>query len=425
MMSISQQSSQSIDSKEYLALLHPDLLKDASRTEFNILFVIDRLSEMGGAELALSRLVRELPLRGIRPLLVTFSPDLCGPLMKQFICEVQVFPLRRTYDYEALRVAQQIRSLIVSRRIDVVHTFFETSDLFGGLIARSVPGVALVTSRRDMGILRGLKHRIAYPLLSRLAHRVVTVSERVREWCIEADHLRPDRVVTVYNGINVTSGLSTSEVNPAREAMRNCLGVSDSQVVITAIGHIRHIKGYDVMIEAAALVLRANPDAVFVIAGAEHEMGRKQELQDLAKTRKIESSVHFLGEVQQIPSLLGATDIFLLPSRSEGFSNALIEAMGSGLPCVATEVGGNAEAVADGVSGLIVPSEAPEALAAALRTLVRSAVRRRSMGEEGRRITQSRFTHTAMVANMIALYRDVLREVGHPIADTAPNAPAH
>ena len=393
-----------------------------SESEVDILFLIDRLSEMGGAELALSRLVRELSDYGIRTLVITFGPELCSELVERFPFSVQVFPLRRTYDYGAWQVAHQLRSLIVRHQVRLVHTFFETADLFGGLIVRSVPHVALVTSRRDMGILRGRKHRLAYPILARLSHRVVTVSERVREWCIEADHLHPSRVVTVYNGIDVPARVVPTGDDSTRRVIRDMLGISPMQVTVTSIGHIRHVKGYDVLVEAAVLALRRHPNVVFLVAGGEHEVGRLLELEALVKARKIEGSVRFLGTAQHIPSLLQATDIFLLPSRSEGFSNALIEAMGSGLPCIATDVGGNAEAVVDGVSGFLVPSEDPQAIASALDRLIASGELRRSMGEEGYCIAQARFTQAAMVENMLALYRGALLEVGHSIAGMAENA---
>ncbi|MBW4028839.1 MAG: glycosyltransferase [Acidobacteria bacterium] len=391
----------------YLETLH---LKHTRNTSagFNLVFLIDRLSEMGGAELALARLANGLPNHDIRPLVVTFSENICEELRTRFTCPILVFPLRRTYGRSALRVAWQIRAFLIAHDIRLVHTFFETSDLFGGLIVRSIPNVALVSSRRDMGILRRRKHRIAYPVLSHLAHRVVTVSERVRQWCIQADRLDSGRVVTVYNGVDVAPHPSTAYLDFVRSNVRDQLAIPYTQTVITAIGHIRHVKGYDILVDAAALVQRQHPDVLFLIAGGEHEVGRRAELLERIQAHKIEASVRLLGEMDQTTTLLHSTDIFLLPSRSEGFSNSLIEAMASGLPCVATDVGGNAEAISDGLSGLVVPSEDPQAMANALTRLLASADLRRSMGEQSRHIVERRFTQAAMVQNMVALYREAL-----------------
>lgn len=403
----------------------PEIIPVEQIQDCKVLFLIDRMSEMGGAELALARLVQDLSAQAIRLYVITFCDDICSDLRDLFPCPIVVLPLSRTYTYEALRVAWTIRSLIIRQQIRLVHTFFETSDLFGGLIARSVPGVALVTSRRDMGILRRPKHRMAYLVLSRLAHRVVAVSDRVRAWCIMADRLPEGRVVTIYNGVKATPGSAEPGSTSQRSSIRKDLGLLPEQIVVVAVGHIRHVKGYDVLLQAAALVLESFPDTVFLVAGAEHEEGRLEQLLAMASGRSLGERVRFLGEVSDIPSLLTASDIFILPSRSEGFSNALIEAMGAGLPCVATAVGGNAEALLHGVSGFIVPPEDPEEMSNALVKMISSADLRRKMGDEGRWIVKERFTHAAMTTNMLTVYRGALRDVGYFAVEGGADAQGH
>ncbi len=386
------------------------LFNSRATADFDMLFIIDRLTEKGGAELALARLACELPAHGIRPLVLTFSHNICEELRQQFTCPIQVIPLRRSYGPGALYAARRIRGLILSHKIRLVHTFFETSDLFGGMVVRSVPRVALVTSRRDMGILRGVKHRFAYPVFSRLSHRVVAVSESVRQWCIRADRLNSRRVVTVYNGVEADRCFN--DCVQSRRYVRESLGIREDQVVISAIGNVRHVKGYDLLVEAASLLLPQHPEVVFLVAGAEHEVGRQSELNQQMRMRNTGGGVRFIGAMQDAKPLLNASDIFVLPSRSEGFSNALIEAMACGLPSVVTNVGGNAEAVLDSVSGIIVQSENAQAIASALERLVTSAELRKSMGKEGRRIVQQRFTHEAMIQNMLSVYREALVSAG-------------
>ena len=380
----------------------------ASRTTstqgFNILFLIDQLVEMGGAELAMLRLIRSLPKYGIRPRVVTFKESLPDALRASFPCPVTEIPISRTYGLSGLRAASRIRSLIISEHIGLVHTFFETSDLFGGLVVRTIPHVALVSSRRDMGILRNPKHRMAYRYMARMADRVVTVSDRVRDWCIAEDRIEPERVVTVYNGV----GDEDVVTPPEREESRQRLGLRRDQLLVSAIGHIRHIKGFDVMIEAARIVVASHPEVVFLIAGGDHEKGRKAELEAQIRIANLEANFWLLGPQDNIGFILAASDVFLLPSRSEGFSNALIEAMMAGLPCVATDVGGNGEALAEGSTGYLVPSESPSSMARALQLLLRSAHLRASMGRAGRHVALQKFTQATMAESMVALYRQLV-----------------
>lgn len=375
--------------------------EDRFQSDLRILFVIDQLIEMGGAELALLRLVRGLKVHGLSPAVITFRPLSDAALQADWPCAVQVLPLRRALGWEALGIAWEIRRYIRLHRINVVHTFFESSDLFAGSVARTVPGVALVTSRRDMGILRNSRHRFLYRRLAGLAHRVVAVSNSVRQWCVLEDRLPSARVVTVYNGVQ-----QAEQYYGARSELRRQLELGPDQIVITAIGHLRRVKGFDVLIETARRLIKTAPDAFILIIGDEHEAGLRSELEQRIKFNQLENHVRLLSARKDVPALLNASDIFVLPSRSEGFSNALIEAMMAGLPCVATSVGGNAEALVAGKTGFLVPSENSDAMADALALLAQSPALRARMGQAGRAIALEHFTETAMIESMLRLYCD-------------------
>lgn len=228
-----------------------------------------------------------------------------------------------------------------------MHTIFETSDIWGGLIAKLSGPTVLVSSRRDMGILRSTKHRIAYRLMGQLFDQVQAVSDEVRDYCIRADGLNPQRLVTLYNGIDVPNVmLDNSTRNPP---MGLDLGGASHRIV--TVGNIRRIKGIDVTVRTAAKVCRRYPRAVFLIVGALVEPQYYEEVKGLARTLNVAENVRFLGSSNDVFSLLKLCDIFCLLSRNEGFSNAVLEAMGCGLPCVVTEVGGNREAISEGRSG--------------------------------------------------------------------------
>ncbi len=364
----------------------------------NVLFIIDELCESGGAERWLLKIVRLLPKDQFQCQLLTFKLDRVG-IFADIPCPVHVMKLGRTYDLNAVKVAWKIRSLLRSEQIDVVTTLFETSDLWAGPLARLFGVPVLVSSRRDMGILRGRKHEIAYRRISRMFDAVLTVSNKVREFCLANEHVRPERVITLYNGVdlaNFTVG--------KRSEFRARLGISASAPVVATVGHLRHVKGVDIFIEAAARVHQAFPEAVFLVVGDPTDTAYAEQLRQLCIKLQLSDTVRFLGNVSKVSSLLTECDIFCLPSRSEGFSNALVEAMACGLPCVATRVGGNDEAVQDDVSGFIVAPENPEQMADRLLRLLREPALRQQMGTAARATVEEKFTDEVMTRQLSQLY---------------------
>jgi L-malate glycosyltransferase len=376
----------------------------------HVLFVIDQLCEMGGAERVLLNMIRLLPNDRFRCTLVTFKIEPRLGIFEDFPCSWSVFPLHRTYGWDAIKVAIWLRRFIRTQQVDIVHTFFETSDLFGGLIAKLSGAPVLISSRRDLGILRTWKHQLAYRVLSPLFDRVLAVSDGVREFCIRQDHLDPERVLTLYNGIEI----GKASPNAASSCLRVSLGLGEASHLISTVAHIRRVKGLDIFIRAAAKVCQEFPRALFLVIGDVHEPRHYQELLELTDSLDLKQNVRFLGPSEDVFSLLRMSDIFCLPSRSEGFSNALVEAMACSLPCVATRVGGNLEALEDGRSGFLVESEDSDAMANHILILLRQPERARAMGREGRRQMEAKFTSQAMMSRLIKIY-EILLHVKKPL----------
>ena len=369
----------------------------------HVLFIMDRLPRtLGGAESVLLNMVRLLPQDKFRCSLLTFELE-PGSVFEKVPCALHVFPMKRTYDLNAARMAVRLAKLIRSERVDIVHTFFESSDIWGGFVTRMLTSARLVSSRRDMGILRSTKHRIAYRMMASFPDKILTVSSRVREFCIAADRVNPAKVITVYNGVELPPPR-----NVARgKEMRARLGFPDDAQIILTVANVRRVKGLDVLLRAAAKVYERNSRAFFVIAGGVLEEDYFQELQSLAQDLNITGRIRFVGEQKPVQPLLEMSDVFVLPSRSEGFSNALIEAMASELPCVATNVGGNAEAIEDGRNGLIVGPDDVGQLATAIFSLLKEQERAKAMALAARRTVESRFTPERMIADIVGVYESL------------------
>ena len=370
----------------------------------SVLFIIDQLCELGGAERVLLRMIDRLPRNKFRPVLVTFKIDERLGIAGSVSCPLYVFPLGRTYNLNALRVARKIRDLVVNQRVQITHTFHETADLWAGPIARMSGCPILISSRRDMGFQRSAMHRVAYRLFRRLFSQVQTVSDRVREKNIREDRLKESQVLTIHNGVDLPAPclrLGTSDI-------RKRFGLEHASHVVASVGHIRHIKGFDVLIRAAAEVRKYFPEVVFAIAGEDHEPEHSSYLRKRIAALGLERNVVLLGGVADVHELLRCSDMFCLLSRSEGLSNAVLEAMACGLPCVATDVGGNPELVLPCETGFLVSTDDADAAAGYILDLLRSPLRARSMGLAGRKLFEERFTTESMMRRLTNSYEQLL-----------------
>ena len=385
-------------------LQEQELVKRSGTEVIAVLFIIDQLCALGGAEKVLLRMIDRLPRERYAPMLVTFQIDHSLGIADSVSCPLYVYPLRSTYDWQALRVARKLRCLIRNNRVQITHTFHETSDLWAGTIAKLSGCPILISSRRDMGFNRRAKHKRPYRWMGRYFNQVHTVSEQVRRRNIEQDGLDPGRVVTIYNGIDT----NPEPVFASKHALRRRFGLEDAAYLVTSVGHIRTVKGFDVFLRAASRVREVTPGVVFAIAGDDHEPEHTARLKEMAATAGLGRNFIFLGPIADVRPLLRASDVFCLLSRSEGLSNALLEAMACELPCVATAVGGNPEVVVDGKTGFLVPNEDHEAAAESILLLLEAPARARSMGMEGRRVLEQKFTTETMMRSLIDSYEHLL-----------------
>jgi len=364
----------------------------------HILLVVDQFAKvLGGGERIALKLAALLPHYGYRASVLTFSAHPESAALKSPPCPIYLLPLKRTYDLAALRAAIEFRRFLKRQRIQIVHTFFESSDIWAGFVTKTMSRAKLVWARRDMGILRARKHRIAYRLMAGAPDAVFAVSEQVRQHAIEVDRIDAARVQTIYNGLNL------ADWNAAPRPAKN-----PGEFLVTTVGNIRRVKGHDVFVRAAAAIVQQFPKVSFSIAGDVLEPDYFRELQTLVRDLDLVNHVRFDGGVTNQRQHLAEADIFVLPSRSEGFSNAIIEAMASSLPVVATDVGGNAEAVKDGITGFLVPSEDPDDLSAAILRLLSDPSLAKAMGAAGRKVVAERFTTEAMMNQIAGAYGKLL-----------------
>ncbi|MFO8080864.1 MAG: GT4 family glycosyltransferase PelF [Armatimonadota bacterium] len=212
----------------------------------------------------------------------------------------------------------------------------------------------------------------------------------------------------VWNGIRPERVAASGD----SERLRRALGASPDTPVVCNVANVGHRKGHDVLVEAMSRVTAEIPDARCWIAGSmEHEPATVDAVCASIADHGLEETVSLLGRRRDVPDLLRAANVFVLSSRQEGFPITILEAMAAGRPVIATDVGGCAEAVAHGETGLIVPPDAPSALAEATVALLSDPERARAMGEAGRERVESEFTVCRMVDQHVELYNRLITDI--------------
>ncbi|MBW1686947.1 MAG: glycosyltransferase family 4 protein [Deltaproteobacteria bacterium] len=282
---------------------------------------------------------------------------------------------------------------------DLVHLHSGRATWLGGIAAWRLGLPGLTTRRMDRRLKRNWRTRFVY---GTAVCRAVAISEAVAQ-CLAGGGVR-DEIIRV-----VPSAVEPDRIQPqkARHVVRQSLGIEpDTACLLVAAALVRR-KGIDVLLDALALLAEDELFPTLWVAGEGPQRGA---LERLARDRGVASQVRFLGRRDDVADLLGACDIFVLPSRHEGLGVAALEAMALARPVVATHVGGLGEAVLHQRTGLLVPPDDASALRAALARLLREPLLRERLGAAGPARIAKRYHAEAMVEAYERLYFEVLEE---------------
>lgn len=295
---------------------------------------------------------------------------------------------------------RRIAGYIEQNQIHVVHTHVLRPDILGGLAARLAHRPAVLSTKHNMAYVRSqngwLMRNLFYWPAMYLSDQIVTVTEALRQQTIERLRISPTRVTTIHNGIDAERYYQPD----ARAATRAALGLAPDAFVLTYTGRLIGGKGLEEVLRAAQPLVERHPACRVLIVG-EGEL--QERLQQLAGELGLLSHVVFAGFRRDVPEVLAASDVFVLPSFSEGLPLSVLEAMAAGKPVVVSRVGGVPEIVHDGETGLMIrPGDVP-GLTAALLSLIEDPARRTALGARGRQHVQEHFS----VPSMIARYQDL------------------
>ena len=317
-----------------------------------------------------------------------------------------------TYDigpfHSARTLALQTRLArdISRRRIDIVHAYDFYGNVFAVAPARLAGAPVVIASIRDRGPYQTAMQLRVQRLMCRAATCVVVNAGAVRDWLV-GDGYDPDRIAVIPNGVD----LARFDAPVDSAAVRGSLGIEPDAPLVTVVSRVTRLKGLEQFIGAAAVLAERHPRARFLVAGepAPGDELYLASLKRLAARLGIGDRLVFAGLRQDVPALLGASTVAVMPSLNEALSNSLLESMAAGVPTVATRVGGTPEALTDGESGLLVPPGDMAALAAAVRRLLDDPAAATAYGRAARRVIEQRFSLRTMVAATERLYVGLLQ----------------
>jgi glycosyltransferase involved in cell wall biosynthesis len=377
------------------------------RAPIEILFLIDYFHRTGGTEMHLAQLIRGLSSQDFRATVVAFDLG-TNPLLEELRAAgvpVIHLPVGREYVPNALRQAWRLSRLVRRHHYDIVQTYHQKADTFGALIVWLSGARHLISSKRDTGELRKPLHKFLNRHLRGLFEAFIMVADGVRVVVTARDRLAPERISTIYNGVDTVRFAPPTAAQ--RSAARERLGLAQDAAVVGMVAAFRPEKNHDVFFAGAERALDAVPSLkVLAVGGGEMFETYQQRIAD----SRLASHTLFAGEVPDVRPWLWAMDVgCLTPGSNEGFSNAVIEQMATGLPMIVTDVGGNAEAVIDGVTGRVIPPNDAAAVGAALGATFADRLRLREMGQAARQRVEARFSLDAMCAAHARLYTALAR----------------
>jgi glycosyltransferase involved in cell wall biosynthesis len=366
----------------------------------------------GGAETVYVNLVRGLdPARWRHVAVLPTREWMYDRLMET---GVQPVLLKDRWSFDVMYFARMIR-LIRRERVNLIHGHLFGSAVRAALLAQAcrIPAVATLHGGMDLRSRERFR-RVKVGILNHGLKRIVFVSEPLRESLLKEVPLRDDLVSVIPNGIDAASFSSGD-----RSSFRAEIGIGPDEFVVGSVGTPgRTAKGLDIFLRVAALLKRRSPGIRFVLVG-DLALGRGTAFFSDRAALGLENDVLVTGFRHDVANALAAFDVYALTSRSEGFSIALVEAMASGLPVVATRCGGPEQIVRDGETGIMVANESVEEIAAAIERLRRSATDCRRLGSAARADVAHRFSLEAQIRAYDRVYEEAL---GRNTRATEPSA---
>jgi glycosyltransferase involved in cell wall biosynthesis len=371
-------------------------------TGISILFVIDGL-EFGGGERVFLQLAAGLKDRYQVFIAATPAREFEKRIKKLNIPFFPVDMSRRT----SLKPISQIKNIIKTHKIDVVHSQGARADFFARLASRSVGlshilcTVAMPVEGFDIGIIRKKAYRFMDYVSQRYVEHFIVVSDSLKQFLIEMKGIPAKQITKIHNGIEL------DQYNPDAEFcdLRKEFEMPSNDPLIGAIGRMVWQKGFEYLIHSLPEIIDINPGAKILFVG---EGPLKNDLRKLAEDLNVIDNVIFTGFRNDMQSILSSLDILVVPSLLEGFPMVILEGMAMAKPIIAASLPGILEQIESDKTGIIVPPKNSSAISSSIIDLLKNKNKAFRLGRKAREFVLENFTVQKMICKTEQVYQELL-----------------
>lgn len=378
--------------------------------KFNIVFLIDGLG-WGGAERLMIPILANMDRHLFSVRVGVFQVRNGNPIaddLRALGIPVDLIPVPYMRDLTAV---SRIVAYLKDVNADLIHAQLELGDILGGLAAlrMRLPIVSTLHTMpsQDMSLKSRMHQEVEYFCLRHFFNMVISVSDEARQFHKDIGKLPDRKTCTIYNGIDLSHFPASPQSD--REAVLREFNIPAAATVLITVAVLRELKGIQYMIRALPEILSVHPDLYYLIAGSGDFQSA---LMEEAARVGVSERVVFAGARKDVPALMSASDIFILPTLTEALPTVLAEAMAASLPILASRVGGVPEMVEDGINGKMVAPADPQQLANACTDMLRDPDALVKMGLAGRLIVEEKFNVRVQVDKLQALYQSLITSYG-------------
>lgn len=365
-----------------------------------ILHLIDTTGP-GGAETVFIQLADNMRKRGFSSIVVIHGPGWVHEELKRRGIDPYIIPAKGSFAFGFL---YQLVRLIRKNRVKLIQSHLLGSNVYAAMAGNltRVPVVATYHGMVDVNPNERFK-KLKRKVMQWGIKRYVAVSQNLLKNIREQKLLDMNNASVIYNGVDLIRFKTSINRN-----LKESLGLPENTILVGCLGNIRPAKAYNVLIDAAGLLIPKYSNVHFIIAGHK-EVPLMEKLNSQIEQLNLQEHFHFLGFIQESTEVLQQMDMFALSSLSEGFSIATIEAMAAGLPVVVTRCGGPEEIITSGENGLMVEPDNPADIAKALAKYIKSPELREKMAAAGRARAEAVFSLEHMLDQYENEYRRFMR----------------
>lgn len=373
-----------------------------------ILFVIDNL-EFGGGERGFLQLIKKLDRNKYRIHVAATAGGEFNKTINEM--DIPIFPVDMSYKYN-LQAIKTLSGLINKEKYNIVHSQGARADFFARIAVRFSHRPYLISTIQmpvdgfNVNILKKCVYRILDRILECHVDRFIVVSDRLKRILIDSHRIPPEKIVKIYNGIEVDRfNLDLNDTKATK--IRKSLGINGSHTVIGGIGRLTWQKGFKYLMYSVPSIIQNHQKTKILIVG---DGPLKNKLIEIAEKLDIKENIIFTGFRNDIDKILAAIDIFVVPSILEGFPMVILESMAMARPIIASNIPGISEQIIADSTGVLVPPEDSVKLGNAIVELLADRTKAKKIGENAREYVENNYSVENMISKTDQLYQSLLNE---------------